>query len=155
MSGINPYQSPSSASAPTSSEVLKQTSVLLVILLQFITLGFYAPYWYTSRRKVLNHLGGNEISLGLCIAAFVLTFLYVFTSFNPDYLGFVLAVSLSYGIVHLVLAFKAKDILEANYNADFSGIITFFLQIVYLQINSSELLDEAQQELPASVLGLR
>ncbi len=163
MSEPNPYQSPSTASASTTSnEELKQTSVLLVILLQFITLGFYVPYWYTSRRKVLNRLGGDEINLGLCIAVFVLHFFYLFTPApQPDavlsFSVFYWIVLLSYAIVNLVLVFKVKDILAANYDNDFSGFLTLFFQILYLQykINSSELIDEAHQELPANVLGLR
>ena len=163
MSGPNPYQSPSSASASTTSnQQLKKTSVLLAILLQFITLGFYAPYWYTSRRKVLNRLGGDEINLGLCIAAFVLNFFYLFTPTpQPDavlsFSVFYWIVTLSYAIVYLVLAFKVKDILAANYDNDCSGLLTLFFQFLYLQykINSSELIDEAHQELPANVLGLR
>jgi len=60
-------------------------------------------------------------------------------------------------MVFITLAFKAMDILDANYDSDFSGILTFFFQFIYLQykINRSELLDEAHQELPANVLGLR
>ena len=64
---------------------------------------------------------------------------------------------LAAAIVLLVLAFRAKDIIEANYDSDVSGLITFFFGVMYLQykINSSERLDEAHQELPASVIGLR
>ena len=65
---------------------------------------------------------------------------------------------LAAAIVLLVLAFRAKDIIEANYDSDVSGLITFFFGVImYLQykINSSERLDEAHQELPASVIGLR
>ena len=157
MSGINPYESPSSASASTtSSEELKRTRPLVVILLFLVTLGFYGPYWYTSRRKVLNRLAGrNEINLGLCIAAFFSTFVLNITE---GMLGdFDVVFRLAAAIVLLVLAFRAKDIIEANYDSDVSGLITFFFGVMYLQykINSSERLDEAHQELPASVIGLR
>ncbi len=140
----------------TSSEELKKTPVLLVILLFVLTLGFYGVYWFTSRRKVLNRLAGrNEINLGLCIAAF---FSALALNIAPAMLGdFHFVIRLAASIVLLVLTFRVKDILDANYDSDFSGLLTIFFHIFYLQykINRSERLDEEHQELPASVLGLR
>ena len=144
MSGPNPYQSPSSTSASaTSSEELKQTSVLLVILLHCITLGFYAPYWYTSRRKVLNRLGGsNKIPLGLCIALFLLTPFTNVGSIEQEgssLMFFYWAMGILNAIVSLVLRFKVQDILKANYEDDFFGLLTFFLGILYLQFKINRL----------------
>jgi len=157
MSESVPVQPPSSAPTSTpSSEELKTTNVLLVILLTFVTLGFYGAYWYTSRRKVLNRLAGrNEINQGLCIAAFLS--MVVLNIVEGTFGYFDMPLRLAGSIVFLVLAFRAKDIIDANYDSDVSGFITLFFGHIYLQykINSSERLDEAHQELPASVIGLR
>jgi len=51
-----------------SEVALEQSSVLLTILLVFITFGFYYPVWFLTRRKALNNLKSPEkLSLGVLV----------------------------------------------------------------------------------------
>ncbi|MBD1373666.1 DUF4234 domain-containing protein [Hazenella sp. IB182357] len=35
----------------------EKTSVFFTVMMSFITLGFYVPYWFMTRQKQLNQLG--------------------------------------------------------------------------------------------------
>ena len=167
MSEANPYQPPSSdpsfeAASTTSKEQLKKTPVLLVILLVIITLGFYTPYWYTSRRKIFNRLAeSNKIPLGLCIALFLLTPFANAGTIEQDgssLVFFYWAISVVWVIVTLVLRYKVQGILEANYEDDFSGLLNFFFSILYLQFKINRLGEARADALQGSSftgLGLR
>ena len=70
----NPYRPASSSPSANAQQLeLRKTSVLLVILLLYVTGRYFVPYWYVSRRRAFNSLAGYDaIRLWPCILGFVL-----------------------------------------------------------------------------------
>ena len=129
---------PSQLPGPT----LKKRSVLLMILFFILTLAFYVPFWFVSRRKALNRLNPRyQVSLVLCILLFVIHAASLFVSGSQE-----TVINLAWITVVLVLAFRVKAILNStrfNRREEVSDVLTFFLHIFYLQYKINQL-DEAQ-----------
>ncbi|GGK09329.1 hypothetical protein GCM10007063_34720 [Lentibacillus kapialis] len=53
---------------------LKRTPVIFTVILSIITLGVYLPYWFLTRRKILNKFNADErISFITPMCFFILT----------------------------------------------------------------------------------
>ena len=133
---------------------LKKRSVLLMILFSALTLGFYFPFWFLTRRESLNRLSrGKEISFGMCIAILVMASLslLLFTGTGQQLPSYMLDVGT--WITTLVLSFRVKDILNDTLlkhrkeqapiflapQEEVAGIFTFFFTIFYLQYKINRL----------------
>lgn len=146
----NPYRPPSSALFTNARHPkLKETSVLLVFLLPYLTGGYYVPYWYVTRRTALNDLAGHDaVRLWPCILGVGLQSLYVTLLFVrasgvafPDAQAYETASLLTYSVVFLALAFRVKAILEDSYGQDLSVLWTLFFRIAYLQYKINEAIE--------------
>ena len=136
---------------------LPKTSVLLMVFLTVITLGIYVPFWFLTRRKAINRLDSSEeLSLGMIvftllvwIGGMVLALAY------PENLAVEAFTNIVPGIALLVVAFKVRSILQDHLSppvtgplsstaalqseVSFSGLITFFFSIFYLQYKINRL----------------
>ena len=138
-------------------------SVVVVVLLTFITCGVYSPIWFLQRRAFLNALDSSEkkISDGLVISALVVwslslvitifALITIFTGFNEGLAapsspldGLDRLLSFAGGVMLLMLSFRAKNriaqhMLRTGHHVPMSGLATFFLQIYYLQYKINQL----------------
>jgi hypothetical protein len=138
-------------------------SVVVVILLTFITCGVYAPIWFLQRRAFLNALDSSEkkISDGLVISALVawsislvITLVAIvailgefdegFWAWSSPMDGIDRLISFAGGIMLLMLSFRAKNriaqhMLRMGHHVPMSGLATFLLQIYYLQYKINQL----------------
>ena len=134
--------------------VLKKTSIILMIILTFITAGIYWPIWFMTRRKAINGMQAKE-KLGsgvfvLAIVLFVISLLVALGAGVLERLGgeLLLAKGLETfsGVVHaiaaaavLVQSFKVRRIFDEHFNVHgqqgiaFSRVATFFFILYYLQ----------------------
>ena len=144
---------PASATAP----VLWSRSIVVMIVLVVVTLGFYHPVWFLRRRAALNHLD-SPVKLALWPLVVYLVFLLFVVVISvaiadvpaEERYGLDLTFSLgrlAVGILVVVQAFKVKRILEDHLAGPgdtvlreigqepvmLSGLLTFFLSIFYLQ----------------------
>ena len=119
------------ADAPrrAAGPAIDRTNVLLMIGLTIVTFGFYYPYWFLSRRPMLNMLRSDE---RITVAPFALAILLLLANLllaaqtqeaaaaAPGWSGgggaAVLAavVELSFGILLLVQCFKVRRMLAAH-----------------------------------------
>ena len=61
---------------------IKKTSILVVIILTFITGGIYFPIWYLTRREAINQLHSTEkLGKGIFILGIVVFSLVLINSF--------------------------------------------------------------------------
>ena len=141
----NPYAPPAAHVASPADTGLTRRSVWLMVLLTFVTLGFYYPIWFLRRRQGLNRLDSARKLELWPSALFAVYFLVAFLS--PLVMGATLeehvgdaaallrAVDLGLGIMMIVQCFRIKDIIEdhTGESATLSGVATFFLSIFYLQ----------------------
>ena len=146
---VNPYRPPQ-PTPPTVEAGLKKTPVLLVILFAVVTCGIYVPFWYWSRRHALNQMAPERGITGLCTAVFILLVASSLVPFAfameegsaelaPEQRMFPQLLNLAYVIILLVLGFRVKGILEANYPDRISGVGVFFLNLYYLQYKINRL----------------
>ena len=142
----------------TSTAVLKHRSVVVMIVLTLVTLGFYYPVWFLRRRTALNQLDspkklpawpfvaliaffGLQFALGMVAGPVPIE--YVIGTSATMFLG---VAQWALMFVLLWQSFRTKDILEHHLNrtqddgpsfyvtqAKLSGVLTFFLHIFYLQ----------------------
>ena len=138
---------------------LKRRSVIVMIVLTFVTLGLYYPIWFLRRRGALNRLDSpRKLRLWpfvIFIALFVLQFIVRLVSApgRPERIigeGPALLLSLArlaVGILMVVQCFFIKNILEDHllgpegtnsssilvHSVKLSGLMTFFFTTFYLQ----------------------
>jgi len=145
--------------------VMRKTSVLLMILLTIITYGIYFPIWFLRRQNLFNQLPVKE-KLNSGAAIFVLIIYCISVFFIPvklltqnasliDILNTIdTFISLLGGLIILILAFKVRRILNEycnehlGMNVPFSRVATFFFTIFYLQykINRLSVSDKRKEE---------
>lgn len=142
---------------------IKKTSVLVVIILTFITGGIYFPIWYLTRREAINQLNSSEkLGKGIFIAGIVVFSLVLVNSFYSAFLnldaiqaGAVVQVTIAdliANIASLIIlipliyqTFKVKRILIDHYNnhlqkdITFSNIMTLLFLNIYLQYKINKL----------------
>jgi hypothetical protein len=157
----NPYAPPTAQVAPPAitESGLKRRSVVLMVLLVFLTLGIYYPLWFFRRRPGLNRLDSPR-KLALwppVLFAFYFALEMVVKILSGDQtpaqafgsgVGIVMPVlQLSTAIVMIVQCFAIKDIIEDHAQGpddggdaglfksklELSGLMTFFFSIFYLQ----------------------
>lgn len=138
---------------------VKKTSVIFIIFCNIITLGFYTPYWFFTRRAQINRLRprninmlcssdelGKDIFIFLTAAYFLSTAAYFLSTVSTIFydtnevmeaLWFV-----SLCAVHLTLfmqCFKIRDIFISHFARNpeeskrFSALATLLFGILYLQ----------------------
>jgi hypothetical protein len=139
---------------------LKRTSVVLVVVLSFLTVAIYYPVWFLRRRSALNGLHARDkLNAGVFVVAIVLfsagLVLLVMSGAlegfgeglgSRDLLavskgleGFAQFLNLVAAIALLIQCFKVRRILMEHVQARtgqpiaLSAAATFFLQIFYLQ----------------------
>jgi hypothetical protein len=150
---------------------LRKRSVVVMIVLTIVTLGFYYPIWFLRRRRPLNELD-SPVKLPLwpfllLLADFAIEFAVAFAAAPrtpAELIGTgpamaLLLARLAVGILTLIQCFRIKDILEDRLAADdgplagtmlasqaqLSGLMTFLFTIFYLQhIINRDLLGKAE-----------
>jgi len=146
---------------------LKRSSVIAVVLLSFVTLGFYLPIWFLRRRRGLNSLNSPR-KLGV-LGPVILLGLQVIDLFLPQDLTPETIVSLAVFITVLVLAFRVRFILSDHLTSKIravlpvsvgfptssspSNLLTFFLTIWYLQYKINQFIDESRAWTQAGTVG--
>jgi len=144
---------PAAATVP----VLWSRSLIVMIVLLVVTLGFYHPVWFLRRRSALNHLDSPvKLALWPFLVYLVFMVFVVIVSIatvdvpREERYGLDLTMSLArlaVGILVLVQSFRVKRILEDHLAGPgdtvareigqqpmmLSGLLTFFLSIFYLQ----------------------
>jgi len=141
------------------STALKRRSVVLMILLTVVTLGFYYPVWFLRRRAALNSLDSPRkleawpfllllaYWIGMIAVSFAAGDQPTEVAFGPGAAAVLSLVRIAVGIVTLVQCFYIKDILEDHLagpedaissgllsdSVQLSRALTFFFQIFYLQ----------------------
>lgn len=143
-----------------SSYPLKKSSVFLMIIYNFITLGIYHPIWYLMRRNGINVLVSKD-KLGktpfiwmiiLYVLNIPLFVIIVASNFSVDVaIGVWKAMAVSYiitsssVIIGLVQAFKVRRILDDHFNKHLQreiklpGLAIFFFYYFYLQYKINRL----------------
>jgi len=132
---------------------LKRSSVFLVVLLSFVTGGVYTGIWYLRRRKGLNLLDSTS-KLGVTGPASLIMLSTANLALPADSMQEALVV-LAVGLTNLVMAFRVRwmivDHLRSRIAAVLpqsaglqeqykpSSLLTFFLNIFYLQYKLNEL----------------
>jgi len=138
---------------------LRRRSVILMIILTVVTIGFYYPIWFLRRRRGLNSLNSPRKlaiwPLILLLAVFVIEFsVGLISGPRPpeEIIGttaalFLDVLQLAVGILIVVQCFFIKDILEDHLlgpeesaprtifadQAKLSGVMTLIFTIFYLQ----------------------
>ena len=137
---------------------LKRHSVVLMLLLAFVTGGIYLPSWFLLRRRALNNLNAKGqvgvLPVVVCVVVFsVLLLLSIFIDVEAEPAAALVDTGLQFvgGILILIQSFNVRHILEdhlvttkselsdslfgTHHHAEtsLSGIAVFFLTIFYLQ----------------------
>lgn len=142
MSDINPFQPPSaSARALHRDAALPKLPILVMIVLEVVTLGFYSPYWFLSRRRALNRLvSWDPISWILPVFQVTVMVVAIGDSIVYDVVRETPSpvpgrmYDIAVGIIGLVLSFRVKGMLEdIDSEQQYSGIWTFLFRELYLQ----------------------
>ena len=159
MSSSEPSNNIEPAPAGLRPVPLRRRSVIAMVMLTVLTLGFYYPIWFLRRRRGLNALDSpRKVAMWpflLLLALFIVEFLTGFVSAGrpEQVLGAQASTLLSFselavGILVLVQCFSIKDILEDHLRgpensergplaqlteAKLSGFMTFLFTIFYLQ----------------------
>lgn len=140
-------------------------SLVAVIILTFLTFGFYIPFWFLRRRRWLNRLdspvriGFGLLLLMLAFQAGAFTIRLMGAPYREQGLGLPASLSISgfaVSIVQLLILFKlaymVREILSdhlkkvlsalsghpAQYVVELSGIMTLVFSIWYLQYKINE-----------------
>jgi hypothetical protein len=144
------------AGRPDSGPVIWRTNVLLMVVLTIATLGVYYPYWFLSRRPLLNMLRSPERvevwPFACAIVLLVANAAIALRTPGPaegtaDPLA--LLVELAFGLTLLVQCFKVRRMLASHlgdrvpppgqrtppeaWAATLSSMAVFFFGIFYLQ----------------------
>lgn len=131
----------------------KKTSVFFTFLMSFITLGIYLPYWFISRRDDINRLKSKqELSSA---PAKILLVLYILSALmtpftmdeNSVWYNIDMMISFGGGLVLLYLAFQVRRMINEHLGEKkISGVLTFFLNIWYLQYKINREFVDGQRE---------
>lgn len=158
----NPYKTPEAsldtAQGKNLSEIYTRFSAWAVLGLSIITLGIYSVFWLYGRSKAINAVSDEPIGaafVNTTIVLFVLSSLNTITGFfdiiPPDNVGLVLMssiISFASSIMIIVWVFKIRDRIhlysgrEKGDSAWAGPILTFFLNILYLQYKINQTIDE-------------
>jgi hypothetical protein len=158
---------PTPATSGSPLPGLKRTSVLLLILLTFVTVVIYYPVWFLRRRSALNGLRSRDkLKRGVFVVAIVLfsvglllmLMAWALEGFgeglgrgellavSKGLEGFAQFLNLVAGIALLIQSFKVRRMLtehvatHTGQPVSISGLGTFFFQILYLQYKINQVL---------------
>ena len=130
---------------------INKMNVVLLIFLTWITAGIYAPVWFLRNRYYMNKLQSErKVKKGIFIfLIFILSLSLIGSIFISikkefDYVYEIIAllnilIKLVFVFVIISQSFKVYDIFNDHYNKflgrgiQFSGVLTFFFTIFYLQ----------------------
>lgn len=138
---------------------LKKIRVFHVILLSFVTLGLYYPFWFLKRRGAINNMQSTKkLQKKPLFSAIALWFVIVFVAFSSGIIQndgnvtaseslmlFAQVLNLVYVIILIGQSLKVRSIFDEHFNnhlrkeMKFSKIATFFFQILYLQYKINKL----------------
>jgi len=132
---------------------LQKRSVIVMLILIIFTNGIYSAYWLFKIRKVLNELNSEQkISKAMPIAILIILivstlFFFMYLPFAETEVGIAITgidnlISITGGIMIIVLAFQMKKILEDHYKWPMSGAGTFFFTILYVQARINRIITE-------------
>ena len=140
-----------------SSQNIKKTNAVGVFLLCSLLSAIYIPFWFLNRRDGINSLQSNEkigkIGFYLIYVSMGLYFIFVIlNSAGVRNDGLMVTILLSFlilgliGILNIwVQSFKVRRILDYQFNhlmkrnIKFSGLLTFFFTVIYLQYKINRL----------------
>ena len=132
---------------------MKRSSVIAVVLLSLLTGGLYTGLWYLRRRKSLNSLDSAS-KLGVTRPVILLILTTAYLVLPPDSTARTIA-AFAVVLTNLAMAFTVRWMiidhlrtlitavlpqsagLQAQYSP--SSVLTFFLNIFYLQYKINEL----------------
>lgn len=135
-------------------------NVLYVIFLSYITFSFYIFFWLRKYSNILNkELVDKKISniwfplsITVTIINFVMIFIEIFTNDNPQIVLIGKQINTIYIIILILWLFKVRNkmniVLETEKNTQYwySGILTFFFNIWYLQYKTNRIQDFINNE---------
>jgi L-asparagine transporter-like permease len=135
-------------------------NVIYVIFLSYITFSFYIFFWLKKYSNILNkELSDKKISniwfplsITVTIINFVMIFIEIFTNDNPQIVLIGKQINTIYIIILILWLFKVRDkmniVLETEKNTQYwySGILTFFFNIWYLQYKTNRIQDFINNE---------
>jgi len=130
----------------------EKKNILLMIFLVFITLGIYIPLYFLKLKKNTDTLKISKkpksTVIYLLLLFSILEVILIFSSVNYPIADMIANIFYYVDlIIILVLAFQFKDILnnyfnnELKKNISFSGVLTFFFTIFYLQYKINKMLE--------------
>lgn len=130
------------AHAYVPPDVLKRSSVAGVVLLSFVSGGFYIPIWFQRRRQALNSLNSPAKlwEWGPPTLLVLQTLGMALAEQTRD----VRAARIAAGVALLMLSFRVRSILADEGGAPPSPMLTLLFHIWYLQYRINSLVDERQ-----------
>lgn len=157
----NPYQPPESEITPPStpkkphfSDRTQYQSILELLALTLLTLGFYVLFWFYKKTNIINQMmPENPIPtylLNSAIALFVISFIVsLFDLVNPGQANIVLTSSLLgllSNISILVLVFSIRNRLNQIAKIDAASpywlniVLTLLLGVLYIQFKINKMI---------------
>jgi len=135
-------------------------NVIYVIFLSYITFSFYIFFWLKKYSNILNKELSDKktsniwfpLSITVTIINFVMIFIEIFTNDNPQIVLIGKQINTIYIIILILWLFKVRDkmniVLEKEKNTQYwySGILTFFFNIWYLQYKTNRIQDFINNE---------
>ncbi len=152
----NPYSTPT---AKLDSEIainhrmqqMPRFSAWGVLGLSILTLGIYYTYWMFTRTRLINRIHDRTISMnlvivviGLLIASQVFGFMSNAETEAGNYRNLSTLTSIAYSISNLFWVFTVRNRIHQMSAAGreqgfwLGGILTFFLQVIYMQYKINE-----------------
>lgn len=121
---------------------LPKQNLLWLIFLLIITFFIYVPFWFKKLKKSMDRAyPKDKLENQALIVLLVLNILWVILILIPgkefllsaDILNTILALFI------LALSFRVRSILQKFTNTKFSGVATFFFNILYLQYKINQM----------------
>jgi len=123
---------------------LQKENVIIAILLTVLSFSWYIPAWLWRQREAINNLESKtKVQSNIFLVLLILFFVSVFLVFVYPEEVFISIVSRIYGfifaVIILIISFRVRRIFIDHFckhlglDVNFSGILTFFFTIFYLQ----------------------
>lgn len=150
----NVYQAPESTLLNSNGDnditQMKRFSAWGVFGLSVITLGIYPIYWLYNRAESINQFHSNQISKNLinsflvvALSSFAIGLIPFFAPENAMFAGLSTLTNIAYMVLYLVLLFTIRNRLNDIIGTKINGILTFFLNAIYLQYRINKAIDES------------
>lgn len=126
---------------------VRYTPVWITLVLSFVTLGIYLPYWLLTRREEVNRIAGKTV-ISKKIPVLILVG-YIFSNIvfiiGPFFINEIAMMLFEYvdtlityfGLIFIVFySFRIRSVLLNGNQADsINGVLTFLFTIWYLQFH--------------------